>query len=201
MTVFSCGPAKVKKSVTWQPHRDKLSGIKIVTWGPRGGDYTDPSGNKLGYRIFSNRITNGTNMPIDLTINFSNDKVMLSPADSITSPDISKPDRYAKVFLFPYSMLAHTQQEAINYGITGLESFLDTGLNKPTVQKITIEPNQDYYLYIGALIYPSSEQARSELFIDGQHLIYKIMIGPPWYSSLIPCGQIDFKESQEIKTR
>ena len=133
-------------------------------------------------------------MPVELTINFPNDSVVLPAADSIPFPGFPKSDRYVKVFLFPRSMMPVKQEEVYNYGITGLESFLETGLSEPTMQKITIQPKQDYFLYIGALLYPSSGSARSKLFINGQNFIYKIIISPPLDSALIPCGQIVFKK-------
>ena len=174
------------------PHSDTHSGITILTIGPRGGEYTDSTGKKFGYRIFRTRIINDTIMPVEIAINFSNDSVVLPTADSIPSLGIPKSDRYVRVFLFPRSMMPGKQEEVYNYGITGLEYFLDTGLSEPTMQKITIQPKQDYFLYIGALLYPSYGSASSELLINGQNLVYKIMIAPPLDSALIPCGQIVF---------
>lgn len=175
-------------------HSDRRSGITIQTIGPRGGEYTDTTGKVFGYRIFRSRIFNDTIIPVELTINFSNAAIVLPPTDSMPSFDIPKSDRYISVFLFPHYMIPGKPEEVYNYGITGLESFLDTGLIEPTMQKITIQPKQDYFLYIGALLFPSSESARSELFINGQNLVYKIVLAPPLDSTFIPCGQIIFKK-------
>ena len=173
-------------------HSDTHSGITILTIGPRGGEYTDPTGKKFGYRVFRTRIINDTIMPIELMINFSNDSVVLPPTDSIPLLGIPKSDRYVRVFLFPSSMTPDKQEDVYNYGLTELESFLNTGLSEPKMQKITIQPKQDYFLYIGTLLYPSSGSARSKLLIAGQNLVYKIIIAPPLDSALIPCGQIVF---------
>jgi hypothetical protein len=156
--------------------------------------YADSTGKEFGFRVFQSQVVNNTVAPIELTINFPKVSFELIPADSIASFGIPKSDRYVKVFLFPPSMIPAKQKEAYNYGITGIDSFLNTGLSKPTALKTIIQPKQEYVLYIGALIYPESQRARSTLFIKGQNLIYKIMIDPPLDSALIPCGQIVFKK-------
>jgi hypothetical protein len=176
------------------PHPDKHSGITILTSEPRGGNFTDPSGKKFGFRIFRTRVSNTTVIPVELTINFPSDSAALPPMDSIPSLGIPKSDRYIKVFLFPHSMAPDKQEEVYNYGVTGIESFLDTGLNEPTKLKTTIQPEHDYYIYIGALLYPSSGRARSNLFLNGQNLVYRISVEPQLDSTLIPCGQIVFKK-------
>jgi len=176
------------------PHFNTHSGVSILTIGPRGGDYTDSTGKKFGFRIFRTHIINDTIIPIELIINFPSDSVALLPTDSIASLGIPKSDRYVRVFLFPQSMAPDKQEEVYNYGVTGIESFLDTGLSKATMLKTTIQPKQDYTLYIGALIYPALQQARAKLFINGQNLVYRISIDPPLDSALISCGQIVFKK-------
>ncbi len=177
------------------PHSDRHNGITILTSGPRGGTYTDPTGKEFGFRIFRTHIINDTIVPAELTINFSNDSIALIPNDSIPSLNIPASGRYVKVFLFPRSMTPGKQEEVYNYGITGLESFLDTCLGKPTMLKITLQPKQDYILYTGALLYPAFGRARSKLFINGQNLVCKILVEPPPDSALIPCGQIVFKKN------
>ncbi|HKR05848.1 MAG TPA: hypothetical protein VJY62_14530 [Bacteroidia bacterium] len=175
-------------------HYDRHHGIKILTRGPRGSNYTDSTGKEFGFRIFKTHIINDTVVQAELTINFSNDSVLLIPNDSIPSLNIPTSDRYVKVFLFPRSMTPDKHEEVYNYGITGVESFLDTCLGKPTFLKITLQPKQDYILYTGALLYPAFGSARSKLFINGQNLVYKILIEPQLDSALIPCGQIVFKK-------
>ena len=174
------------------PHSDTHSGITLETIGPRGSAYTDSTGKEFGFRVFRTHIINDTIMPIELTINFSNDSIVLT-ADSIPSLHLPKSDMYIKVFLFPQSMRPDKQEEVYNYGIAGIESFLDTGLSKPTMLKATIQPKEDYFLYIGALLYPSSFAVRSNLFLSGQNLTYEISINPPPDSALIPCGHIIYK--------
>jgi hypothetical protein len=174
-------------------HSDTHSGVTILTVGPRGGDYTDSTGKEFGFRIFRTHIINDTIIPIELTLNFPSDSVAL-PIDSITSLGITKSDRYVRVFLFPQTMAPAKKEEVYNYGVTGIESFLDTELSKAAILKITIQPKQNLTLYIGALLYPAFGQARAKLFINGQNLVYRISIEPPLDSALISCGQIVFKK-------
>lgn len=46
-----------------------------------------------------------------------------------------------------------------NYGVTGLISYLDHGLNKPTMLQRTINPKEECLFYIGVLRYQVSNQA------------------------------------------
>lgn len=174
-------------------HSGTHDGITIRINGPRGSVYKDSSGKEFGFRVFKTHLINDTIIPIELTINFSNDSIVL-PTDSITSPVIPKSDRYVKVFLFPRSMMPDKHEEVYNYGISGIESFLDTGLNKPTSMKIVIQPKQDYILYIGALLYPEFQRAHSKMLIERQNLVYRILLDPPLDSALIPCGRVVFKK-------
>ena len=186
---------------------DPYFGVTIYNNGPRGIPYTDPAGTTFQFRIFRVRIVNDTIIPIELTVNFPGDSVALLP----------KSEKRLRVFLFPERMSPSKVEEVYNYGVTGLESFLDTVLNNPTTRKVMILPGQDHYLYIGELF--SGEfigLARSRFFINGQNIdapflpvqsikndtkdkskldfIFGVAIDPPDYYSLIPCGQIVFKK-------
>ena len=156
------------------------------------------------FRIFRARVINDTIVPIELTINFHSDPVALLP----------KSNSYLRVFLLG-DTLTIDKPDDYNFGVTGVESFLHTGLNKPTMLKITIKPKEEYVLHIGILFDLMPGRALSKLFIDGQdpnvsflpvntaksdtknrnklNLVYGIGINPPKNYSLIPCGQIVFK--------
>ncbi len=112
-----------------------------------------------------------------------------------------------KVFLFPDELSPKTIKEDFNFGITGLESFLDTGLTKQTSIKKIIQPKEEIILYAGCI---TGELARAKLFINGQNhglsylpvksinpsiknkntldLLFCIGINPPNSYSLIHCG-------------
>ena len=152
-------------------------GIIIQNSLPRGDRYIDPNGRIFAYGIFWTRVINETTTPFELTINF--------PADSFAIPTF--PDSYLKLFLPPDTMTLYKESQ-YNFGATGLKSFLDTGLNKPTALKRTINPKEECLFYIGAL---PGAGCRAALVLKGQDLFYRINIIP---DLLIPCGQIIIKK-------
>jgi len=211
--IISCSDDSITYSDNRTPHSDQYFGISILNDGPRGSIYTEKDskytdsivlGKNFAFRCFRTRIINDTIIPIELQINFSKDSVSLFP----------KADRYLRVFLFPDELTPDTIQEIYNFGIRGLESFLDTGLNKPTTLTTLIKPKGEYILYIGILFYPPDGLTRAGLFINGHNyniqlvpvksiktgtqneneltLVFGIGIDPPHNYSLISCGRITF---------
>ena len=148
-----------------------------------GGDadeksgYTDSSGKNYRYAIFWTRVINETATPLELTISF--------PADSFAIPIL--PDSYLKLFLPPDTMTPD-KESLYDFGATGLKSFLDTGLNKPTMLQRTINPKEECLFYIGAV---PGAGCRAALVLKEQGLFYRINLIP---DLLIPCGQIVFKK-------
>jgi len=152
-------------------------GIIIQNSLPKGNRYIDPGGRISVYGIFWTRIINETTTPLELTINFT--------ADSIAIPRF--PGSYLKLFLPPGTMTPD-KESLYNYGVTDLESFLDTGLNKQTTLKYVINPKEESLFYTGAL--PGAGY-RAGLVLKGQNLFYTINLLP---GLLIPCGQVAFKK-------
>jgi hypothetical protein len=152
-------------------------GIIIQNSLPRGNKYVDPIGRISVYGIFWTRVINETDTPFELTINF--------PADSFAIPAV--PNSYLKVFLPPDTMTLN-KESSYNYGVKDLESFLDTGLNKPTMLHRTINPKEECIFCIGAL---PGGGSRAGFVLKGQDLFYRINLIP---DLLIPCGQIVFKK-------
>ena len=189
------------------PYSDKYSGVTIHTSGPRGGGYTDSTGKIFGYRIFRTRVINDTIIPIELTIKFPIDSVVMLP----------KSHRHLRVFVIPDTLTPDTdKQYEYNYGVTELKSFLKLAFNKSTMLKVTIQPKQYNYIYLVVLCYPAPGLTNAKLFINGQDensafipiksqktiiksgdkldlLLGLRIIDPPITYSLIPCGQIVFK--------
>ena len=130
---------------------------------------------RLVYCFF--RVINETTTPFELTINF--------PAHLFAIP--AAPDLYLKLFLPPDTM-THEKESVYDFGATGLKSFLDTGLNKPTTFQRTINLNEECLFYIGAL---PGAGCRAAFVLKGQDLFYRINIVP---DLLIPCGQIVIKK-------
>ncbi len=159
------------------------TGIVVIIQNsvPKGIGYTDPTGKNFGGRIFWTRVINETSTPLELTINF--------PADSFAM--LPSPDSYLTVFLPPDTMTLD-KETLYAYGVTGLKSFLDTGINKLTMLQRTINPREACLFYIGVLFQGSKEGvARAGLVLKEQDLFYRInLLG----SALIPCGQIVFKK-------
>ena len=128
-------------------------------------------------------VINETETPLELTINF--------PADSFAIPP--SPDSYLKLYLPPDTMTLE-KQSFYNYGVTDLKSFLDTGLNKPTMLQRTINPKEECLFHIVALSFQSGGMVRAGLVLKEQDLFYRISIIPHFDSALFPCGQIVFKK-------
>ena len=166
----------------WQADSETASGgITIQNSYPRGGSrYTDSGGKDFVYAIFWTRVVNETATPLELTINF--------PADSVV---ITSSYNYFKLFLPPDTMTLGSQL-VYDYGLD-LKSFLDTGFHKPTMLQRTINPKDESVFYVALLTYrPYNGAVRAGFILKEQNLFYRVnMIDP----ALIPCGKIVFKKS------
>ena len=83
-----------------------------------------------------------------------------------------------------------------DYGATGLKSFLDTGLNRPTRLQRTIDPGEACLFYVGALFAAGGygNAARAGVVLKEQDVFYGIRgINPQLDLELIPCGRFVFK--------
>jgi hypothetical protein len=88
-----------------------------------------------------------------------------------------------------------------NYGATGLESYLESGVNKATIFQRAMNPNEECLFYIGVLSYwpiiapskalQSRGGIRTGLALKGEGLFYSVI--PQLDSSLIPCGKMVFR--------
>lgn len=171
-------------------------GVIIQNSLPKGDQHRDSSGKIYGIAIFWTRVINETSNVLELTINF--------PVDSLEVA--SSPGSYSKLFL-PSDTMTLDKVGLYNYGVTGLTYYLDHGLNKPTILKRTIHPNEECLFYVGVLRYQVSGQTprtrrpglhqagggvtRTALVLEEQDLFYRVSIDHD--TALIPCGQIVFK--------
>ena len=159
--------------------------VTIQSSYPRGGAYLAPLGQRFFYTVFYNRIKNETDTPIEINIQF--------PADSFSIPAL--PNAYFKLFLPPSTMTAEKETQ-YDYGVTGIKSFLDTGLREPTTLQKTINPKEECVFNIGALfLVPANGPVRTALVVKDQNLFYKVSIDPLLDSALFPCGKIVLKKS------
>jgi len=141
---------------------------------PKGGAYTHPTGKKFGYRIFWTRVINQSTTPLQITLSF--------PGHS--------PTKDFMVFL-PSDTMTIEKEGQFDYGATGLKSFLDADLHKPTSLQRTIAPNEACLFYIGVLFTKAYGAARAGLVLKEQSLFYKIRgIAPELDSSLMFCGRM-----------
>jgi len=163
-------------------------GITIQNSYPKGGmiapdgtQYISATGKRYAFVVLWTRIINETTTPITLAINF--------PADSF--PIFTPTDSYLKLLL-PTDTMTVDKLSSFNYGLTELQSYLDTNLHKITTLQKTINPNEEHIFYVAALSYKASGTVRAGLFLKEQDLYYGMSIAPHG-QGVIPCGQLVFK--------
>jgi hypothetical protein len=201
--LFSCGQASKSKtdtvdietinSVRHYEYADATGKRVIIDNSlPRGTTYTAPNGKKYFRVIFWFRISNESDSPLEMNINF--------PAELYEVPGV--PGYHYRIFVPPDTMTIDKEQ-LYDYGMTGLKSFLDNSIDKPSSIKRTINPKQSTGFYVVLLsltteIKPGSTM-RTGLAVKGQNLVYKISRyaskqGHPLLSEKeINCGSINFK--------
>ena len=201
--LFSCGQASKLKldtadietinSVRHYEYADAMGKRVIITNSlPKGTTYTAPNGKKYFKVIFWSGIINETDNPLEMNINF--------PAELFEVPGL--PGNHYKILVPPDTMTVD-KEPLYDYGMTGLKSFLDTSIDKPSSIKRTINPKGSTSFYVVLLsltteIKPSIT-LRTGLSLKGQNLFYKISRyaskqGHPLVSEKeIDCGSINFE--------
>jgi len=159
---------------------------------PKGGAYIDSSGVlsggdttgvRYGYGVFWTRLTNETINPLELTINF--------PADSLVLA--SFPESYFRLFLPPDNMSVD-KLSLYSYGIADLESSLAAGFQEISMLQETVDLNEAFYFYVVLLFHAAKNGlVRTGFVAKNQDLFYKIDI-EPYGSTLIPCGRLVFNK-------
>ena len=129
----------------------------------RGIQYVDPNGKKKNKVLFWTRITNETENPLELNIDF--------PVEYEVP---SLPGKYFKILL-PSDTMTLDKEPLPDYGITDLKSFLDSNIHKPSSLKRTINPKESGGFYVAILFDEGvSGPFRTGLSIKGQNLVYKV---------------------------
>ena len=158
---------------------------------PRGEPYTDPNGKEYFKVIFWTRIINETDSPLEFKIDF--------PVDSYEVPSL--PGEHVKILIPPDTMTVD-KESLFNYGLTGLKSFLDTSIDKPSTLKRTINPKGSsgfYVVMLGPTTKVASGITRTGLSLKGQDLFYRFSRyasapGLPLINEKeIHCGSINLK--------
>lgn len=157
------------------PHNSRKN-ISIQNSFPKGGiNYSAPSKENFVYAVFWTRITNETDTPIVLKIDY--------PADGFRLPNST----YNSVkLLLPSNRMTLEKEPLFNYGFTEIENYLDKNYNKKSRLNKTICPQESSLFYVIALYKKGVEGViRAGFKIKDNQLVYKI-------SGLeIPCGQLE----------
>ena len=160
----------------------------------RGIQYVDPNGKKKNKVLFWTRITNETENPLELNIDF--------PVEYEVP---SLPGKYFKILL-PSDTMSLDKEPLPDYGITDLKSFLDSNIHKPSSLKRTINPKESGGFYVAILFDEGvSGPFRTGLSIKGQNLVYKVTryTGKQGVQFVdekeINCGSINLKNSVRQK--
>jgi len=183
-------------------------GIVIHTEGPRGGGFTDATGEQFGYGTFRVHVKNDTTVPAELSMALPGGAHELLP-DSIVK---------ITAFLFPDAMVPATARDTFNFGISGAEDFVKSMPSGPSSLKWTLQPGEEQLLYLGVIFDPDGPHGtgRAQLFIEGQRpdttffpaaaiptpsdhgadlgLLFGVAFNPPHHFVMIPCGRIVLKK-------
>ena len=132
---------------------------------PKSGiHYTDPSGKKYTYAVFWTRVTNETDNHHELTIDF--------PAKLSELP--SAPGVYYRLLLPPDTMTID-RESLYDYGLTGLKSFLDKSLSKPSTLKRIINPKESSTFYVVTLSNKGVDgPLRTGIVFKGKNIFYRV---------------------------
>jgi len=160
-------------------------GIIIQNSYPRGGGSIYSSNEKqYGHAIFWTRVVNKEDRPLELTINFPADSIIIFPTSNVHFKLLVPPDRMTVDKISTFS-----------FGLGGVETFVNKNFHQPSQIRRTIHPNEDCLFYIILLSHfaqPDKGVRRTGLFLKEQNLYYKLSIDS-LHSKLIPCGRIAFK--------
>ena len=136
----------------------------IQNGGPKGGQkYAAPNGEEYVYAVFWTRISNETDTPLELMLDFP----------VVVNEFPTSPRRYFKL-LIPSDTLTLEKENLFNYGLN-LESFLNDNLDKPSSLKRIINSKESSAFYIVTLFNQGvNGTLRTRLSLKGQNLFYKI---------------------------
>lgn len=156
------------------------NGLKLIIENsyPRGGlKYTDPMGEEYIYAVFWTRITNETDYPFELTIEFAENTYELHSSDG----------RLFKLSI-PADTITHEKEPLFNYGLD-LEKHLDNALQKKNTLKRTINPKDFSGFYVVTLFNKGvNGTLRAGLSINEGTLFYRVN------DREINCGYVNLKQ-------
>ncbi len=184
-------PGSNEKYQTKYEYTDSIGkSLIILNSFRRGEPYIDPKGKSYGKVIFCTLLVNETDNPLELKIDF--------PVDSFEVPGL--PGKYYKLFIPPDTMTID-KESMHDYGMTGLETYLDNNIHKPSSLRRRINPKESSGFYV-VILFDNGVTGpfRTGLSIKGQNLVYRIsrFDATPAHSLMdwekeINCGSINFK--------
>lgn len=144
---------------------------------PRAGPrYTDPNGKEYVYAVFWTRITNETDNPLEVAIDFPVDSFRISSSSGL----------YMKLLL-PSDSMTIDKEFVYDYGLI-IKPFLDHYRHKSSSLKRIIHPKSSGAFYVVALSDRGVDGVlRTELSLKEENLFYRIN------DKEIPCGSINLK--------
>ena len=132
---------------------------------PKGGlKYIEPNGKEYRFAIFWTQVTNNTEGPVTIDIQF--------PADTFQLP--SSPGNYVK-FHIPAELMYEKKAPLFNYGLEDLNILLDNKLQQPSSLQKTINPNETLAFYVITLFKHGVDGVvRAGLSIEDDKIIYQV---------------------------
>lgn len=142
---------------------------------PRGGlTYIAPNGQEFRYAVFWTRITNGTNKPFNLSIEFLEDSFNLT----------TSPNRYFKLYL-PSDSMTPNQEKLFNYGLD-LEQYLNANYFLKAPLNKVIPSKSNYTFHVISLFNTWVEgTVRQGFSLNQNKLSYRVN------DKIIECGELN----------
>ena len=164
--VQASDPSKwIDKEETYSTTGGKI--LKVMSSLPKGGgDYIELGGKKYSYVIFWTRIVNQSKSEITLDIKL--------PFDSLGI--FSSKRSYMRLVLPPNKMDSDKVLQG-DYGLTNLQSIINSDMAKSNAFYRTIKPKKDCYFYVIELLHQVRGTARSAISVAGENLFYKAKVG------------------------
>jgi hypothetical protein len=201
--LFSCGQTSTSKPDThaiedfnstrryvYADEAGKL--VQLTNSLPKGSGYTAPDGRNYFRVIYWSGITNQTEHPLEISIDF--------PEELYEVPGV--PGSYYKILVPPDTMTVDKESSG-DYGMTSLKIFLDSSIDKTSSVKRVIHPKETTGFYFLLLSQSKDTKPgatiRTSLQVRGQQLVYTISRyaskeGHPLLGKReISCGTINLK--------
>lgn len=139
--------------------------IVIQNSYPKGGfNYFDSNGQKFTYAVFWTEVSNESQAPLKLKIEFPADSFQL-PSDSSIQFNL----------LLPSETMTAEKIPLIDYGLENLNSVLDSGIGESSASVTILEPKSSHMFYTLALSNKGvNGVVRAGFRLDQQKVLFQI---------------------------